>query len=163
MITTIKDKTARKQVPAIYRKVKNLSGWYAGTVNLDIGGGPYNLFTEKLAEEGVVNLIYDPKNRSDEHNEAILTLLQDKADTCTISNVLCVIEDPNERKQVLEFAKEHTSGMVYITVYEGDKSGVGNKTRDGYQNNREIEDYLEEIMEVFPRISLQYDMVVAHV
>ena len=33
-------KTARKQVPAIYKLVKRTFGWEEGSVNFDIGGGP---------------------------------------------------------------------------------------------------------------------------
>ena len=44
-------KTSVKQVPAGFRIVDKYFGWQPNTVNLDIGGGKYDLMTEKLLEK----------------------------------------------------------------------------------------------------------------
>lgn len=163
MTTAIQDRTARKQVPAIYRKVLDLGWWDVSWTNLDIGGGPWDLFSDALAKMDVMNLIYDPKNRSVEHNAAVQAILDriGKVDTGTISNVLNVIESADERKQVLELAKKYVQRAVFITVYEGDRSSIGRKTRDGYQLNRPLSGYLDEIKAVFPGCFIKSGLIMA--
>ena len=52
---------------------------------------------------------------------------------------------------------------VYITVYEGDRSGVGRQTgKDQWQNNRPLRDYLDEVLAVFPNATLYKGMIVAN-
>jgi len=34
---------------------------------------------------------------------------------------------------------------IYVTVYEGDRSGKGKVTRDGWQENRKLASYLDEV------------------
>jgi hypothetical protein len=72
------------------------------------------------------------------------------ANTCTISNVLNVICDRDVRIHILTLAKKYCSGTVYITVYEGDKTGKGKVTRDGYQLNCKLKEYMKEVQIVFP-------------
>lgn len=154
-------RTARNQVPAIFRKV--LENFYFGRVNFDIGGGPYERMTDALAAQGVINLVYDPENRHESHNNRVITTLaRHKANTCTISNVLCVLKTKAMRREVLELAKKHTKERVYITVYEGDRSGIGKSTRDGYQNNHRLRWYLKEIREVFPEAWMEKGVIVCN-
>lgn len=159
----IKDKTARKQVPAVFKLVDRTFGWENGTTNLDIGGGPWDLFSEQLCKRGVENLVYDPFNRSVEHNNIVIArLMTTPCDTATLSNVLCVIPSTDVRRQVLEFAKKHTRRIAYITVYEGDRSGVGRPTRDGYQLNRRLRQYIPEVQAVFQRVKIYRNMILAY-
>jgi hypothetical protein len=59
------EKTSRKQIPKLFRKIK-LTG-----VNLDIGGGKYDLVQETYGHE-FTNLVYDPFNRSETHNQEVM-------------------------------------------------------------------------------------------
>ncbi len=133
--------TSRNQVPALFKQV----GWTSGTVNLDVGGGRYDRGTAYLADQGVTSLVFDPFNRSEAHNLAVLRRLTLKrADTATIANVLNVIKEGSVRAAVLRFAAKFTrpGGLVYIDVHEGDRSGRGRPTRDGYQTNLRAAAYL---------------------
>lgn len=48
---------------------------------------------------------------------------------------------------------------VYITVYEGDGSGIGKKTLKGYQLNKKTSEYLEELREVFPDAKMKNGVI----
>lgn len=145
--------TSRSAVPAIFGAVERTDGWQQGTVNVDVGGGKYDTFTEALAKKGVENFILDPYNRDDAHNDQVAArLVQKPADTATISNVLNVVQEPEERQRILQLAHQmlKDGGTVYVTVYTGDGGGKPGPTRDGWQENRPLESYLEEIQAVFP-------------
>ena len=111
-------RTSIKQVPAGFKIVDKHFGWQENTVNLDIGGGKYDLMTEKLLEKGVTNLVYDPYNRSQAHNgDVIHTVLRIKGvDTVTIFNVLNVIKERMIQSEVLCLAKSalKEGGMLYV-------------------------------------------------
>jgi len=147
MLTAYSTKTARKQVPAIVGKVHRAGGWKAGNVNLDLGGGPYGLTTEALRRYGVSNIVLDPGFQPESDQAATRSQLEARpADSCTISNVLNVIPDSLERARILQTACELTRGRIYVTVYEGDRSGKLKQTRDGWQANRCLKDWLHEIV-----------------
>lgn len=148
------------KVPAVFSKVK----WKSGTTNIDIGGGKFDTAAEYLEPKGVKNLVYDPYNRSKEHNDKVIAQIgKQKADTATISNVLNVIEEKEARLEVLQNAKRSIKpgGECYVTVYEGNGSGTGKPTSKGYQLNRKLKDYLPEIREVFPNAKVKGGMIVA--
>ena len=73
------------------------------------------------------------------------------AETATISNVLNVIEEDAVRLKILQQANDalKDDGKLYITVFEGNKSGVGEPTTKGYQLNKPLSEYLEEVKKVF--------------
>lgn len=150
------------KVPAVFKKV----AWGAGQVNLDIGGGRFDTAAEYLEQFGTRNLVYDPYNRTLEHNTSVLDELyaREGADTCTISNVLNVINDEEARLEVLDLARHWLSGtgICFITVYEGDRSSVGRQTgKDSWQNNRPLKEYLQEVRAVFPEAYISRGMIVA--
>lgn len=138
-----------KKVPALFKRI----GWSPGTVNLDWGGGKYDTATDYLAGIGVKNFIYDPFNRTPEHNAKIGAL--GSYDTATISNVLNVIKEPEIRKEiickVLDFLRK--GGIIYVGVYEGNASGIGRQTKEGsWQTNMKTASYLKELQEFNPVI-----------
>lgn len=150
------------KVPAVFKKID----WAKGEVNLDIGGGKFDTATEYLERLGVKNLVYDPYNRSDAHNGSVLlqAMQMNGVFSCTISNVLNVIAEQDERYKVLmrawRFLKE--GGTVYVTVYEGDRSGVGRQTgKDQWQNNKPLREYLQEVREVFGNAFVSKGVIVA--
>lgn len=90
---------------------------------------------------------YDPYN--------LPTEIADHYDVVICSNVLNVIAEEDVRQDLLQTLKSLAS-RVYITVYEGDGSGVGKETKaDCYQLNRKARAYLPEIKAVFPSVTLK--------
>ena len=146
-------KTSRKQIPSIFKN-KNFD-IKEGETNIDIGGGKYDLATDLLKKEkGAKNLVYDKFNRTDEHNTKVLSEISKKpADTATVANVLNVIKEPEIRKEVITQAKNFTKpdGKAYFITHDrsGKGTGIGEVTKDGYQTNMAIEDYIPEIENVF--------------
>lgn len=121
-----------------------------GSVNLDYGGGMYSVTTEYLADRGVMNLVWDKYNRTEEQNSKVEAVLETyKADTVTMYNVLNVIKEKEARFQALQHAASllKSKGTMYISVYEGSKSGRGNSTAKGWQNNKTAKQYLPEVAE----------------
>lgn len=150
------------KLPAVFKMVT----FQPGTINLDYGGGKFDNAAEYLKDQDVTNLVYDPYNRTNDHNKDVIRTVRKNggADTATCSNVLNVIKEPNVRRSVLENIKKllKPSGTVYITVYEGSGKGNEGPTKSGYQMNRKTEGYLDEIREVFPDAKRRGKLIVAH-
>jgi hypothetical protein len=148
------------KLPAVFSKIK----FEPGTVNLDIGGGRFDNATEFLATQGVTNYIFDPYNRTPEHNTAVAAKTENgQSDTVTISNVLNVIKEPEARELVLLNAIDalKPGGTVYITIYEGDGSGVGKETSKGYQLNKKTVEYKDEIKKLFNDVVVKNGVIIA--
>lgn len=149
------------KLPAIY----NMITLPEGSVGIDYGGGKFDNAVEALAEQGVILHVYDPYNRSQQHNRAALKALRANggADFAINSNVLNVIKEPEARLNVLENIKTITKpgAPIYITVYEGSGKGNEGVTKSGYQLNRKTADYLEEIQQVFPDAKRRGKLIVA--
>lgn len=143
------------KAPAVFGKLEGQLD--AGTTNLDIGGGKFDTGTKALAAMGVKNLVFDPYNRTEaENGEVLRQIAENPVDSVTVSNVLNVIKEPGARLDVVRQMKLalKPGGTGYITVYEGNRSGEGKETRNGYQRNRKLADYLAEVKEVFPSAEL---------
>jgi hypothetical protein len=144
------------KVPAVFSKVD----WKPGQRNIDIGGGRFDTASDFLQQKGVENSIYDPYNRSEEHNTEV-----DKPDhyhTATISNVLNVIKEPYYRQATLMKARDalQPGGKVHVTAYEGNGSGVPAASSKGWQENRRLGSYLDEVKQVFPDAKVKNGMIV---
>lgn len=146
------------KVPALFKKVD----WSMIHKNVDIGGGKFDTATDYLATLGVVNVIFDPYNRSEKHNlNTVMDLAINPAETATISNVLNVIKEKDKRIEVLKLARKW-SKMCFISVYEGNKSGSGKVSKKGcWQENRKLVDYITEVQEVFPNVKITRGFIVA--
>lgn len=159
--TSAKTSINSNKLPAIFKMI-NLP---AGTINLDFGGGKFDNVAEYYADKDVTNLVYDPYNRSSEHNKEVLDVIKKNggADSVTCSNVLNVIAEPEARltviKNIYNLAK--SGATCYWTVYEGSGTGEGSETKSGYQLNKKTADYLEEIQEVFPNAKRKGKLIVA--
>lgn len=124
---------------------------------LDIGGGRFDNLKEHFKASNVDLLVYDPYNRTPEHNAKVIEQIQSKkCDGVMINNVLNVIAEKANRKQVIlqahDSLKEGCSAIFLI--YEGDKSGqsrMTKKTKDSssFQMNKKADFFLDEIREVF--------------
>lgn len=149
------------KLPAIYHMITLPEG----SVGIDYGGGKFDNAVEALAEQGVTLYVYDPYNRSQQHNRAAIKALRANggADFAINSNVLNVIKEPEARLNVLENIKKITKpgAPIYITVYEGSGKGNEGVTKSGYQLNRKTADYLEEIQQVFPNAKRRGKLIVA--
>lgn len=149
------------KLPAIY----NMITLPEGSVGIDYGGGKFDNAVEALAEQGVTLHVYDPYNRSQQHNRAAIKALRANggADFAINSNVLNVIKEPEARLNVLENIKTITKpgAPIYITVYEGSGKGNEGVTKSGYQLNRKTADYLEEIQQVFPNAKRRGKLIIA--
>lgn len=159
--TSAKTSINSNKLPAIFKMI-NLS---SGTINLDFGGGKFDNVAEYYSDKGVTNVVYDPYNRSSEHNKEVLDIIKKNggADSVTCSNVLNVIAEPEARltviKNIYNLAK--SGATCYWTVYEGSGTGEGAETKSGYQLNKKTADYLEEIQEVFPNAKRKGKLIIA--
>lgn len=109
-----------------------------GKSAIDYGCGKY---FDNYGLENVVG--YDPYNRPD------TSALESNYDVAICSNVLNVIAEREERIAVLNQLKR-LAPVSYITVYEGNRSGVGQPTKaDCFQLNWSRGNYLPELVEVF--------------
>jgi len=156
--------TSRRQVPALFKDVAKLGGWRAGAINLDVGGGKFDDGTAYLASLGVTNLVYDPYNRSAEHNARVLA----QADalplaTVTCSNVLNVIREPEARSKVIELCARYahwaaTPVLAYFGVYYEPGKQPG-PTRDGWQEHRPLKTYASEIEAHFNHVEVRGKLI----
>lgn len=149
------------KLPAIY----NMVDFRSGDVVVDFGGGKFDNAVNYLKDKGVTLLVYDPYNRSAEHNKEVLRLLKEHggADAAVNSNVLNVIKEPEAREAVLRNIKKITkSGApIYITVYEGRGDGAEGPTKSGYQLNRKTGDYMDEVGKVFSNVKRKGKLITA--
>lgn len=146
-----------KRCPAIYGMKKAIE-IMTGKFVIDIGGGKYDIAIEKAIEYNTNVSIYDKFNRTQEHNEKVLSTYYDVA---IISNVLNVIKEKEEREKVLLLAKEKANTTL-ITVYEGNGSGVGKQTStDSWQENRKTVDYIPEIIDIFDKVERYGKLIIA--
>jgi len=158
-------KTSLKQVPAGFGIVDKYFGWKPFTNNLDIGGGKYDLMTVKLAEKSVTNLIFDPYNRTLEHNEKVIAICNDVyVDTVTIFNVLNVIMERKNQLAVLTLAYMmlKTGGYVFVRSTYMNPAKVSGVTKSGtFQHYMTQKEYLELVKEVFPNAELKHGIIYA--
>lgn len=135
------------KLPAVYNKVC----WDklpVGTRVIDWGcGKDTTLVDNMLVQHGLDYLGYDPNWKSkDDNNRAIRWL--GLAPTFVCSNVLNVIDDDDVIRDICAKASRHK--YFFITVYEGDKSGVGKCSKDDcYQRNEKIKSYMKFFENVY--------------
>lgn len=134
-----------RKAPAVYSMPKAVDVMTGKTV-VDIGGGRFDTAQEAARVYGATVSIYDPFNRTPEHNAAVLA---GSYDVAVISNVLNVIDSEAARGEVVQLAAQKAA--LLITVYEGDGSGIGRQTAaDSWQENRRTADYMDEIAAALP-------------
>ena len=151
--------TSIKQIPAIFKKIP----WQSGTVNIDIGGGKFDLATDFVKEKGVENIVFDPFNRDYDHNSKAFEKIKQGGDTVTVANVLNVIAEENARDNVILQAARalKPNGTAYFGIYEGSKDGVGKVTSKGWQNNKKAGDYISEVEKHFNNVRKAGNIIIA--
>lgn len=150
------------KLPALFKMVT----FRDGSLNLDYGGGKFDNVASYLMDTyGATNLVYDPYNRTPEHNKSVLDQVRKNggADTVTCSNVLNVIKEPEARLSVIRNCKNYlkTGGTAYFTVYEGSGTGEGSPTKAGYQLNKKTDQYVDEISQVFSNVTRKGKLIIA--
>lgn len=108
------------KAPAVY-SMKRAVNVMTGKTVVDIGGGRFDTAAEAARVYGAAVSIYDPFNRTPEHNAAVLA---GSYDVAVISNVLNVIDSEAARGDVVRLAATKAAALL-ITVYEGDGSCTG--------------------------------------
>ena len=128
---------------------------------IDVGGGAYDYNSAYAAHRYLVDcVVYDPFKRDPEHNRKVLEIAQNTPFHAALSiSVLNVINDHKERINHIRFCQNAVKpgGKVVFKVWPGDHSGVGKITASGYQNNRCLKTYLNEITAVFGKQNIFID------
>lgn len=123
------------KLPVLYSKID----FFHFDSVLDYGCGKFNNGKDFCESIGIQWFGYDPYNRTEEENREACTSL---FDAILCSNVLNVI-DSEEVIQSIVDAIVGTEVAFFVTVYEGNGSGVGSPTKaDCYQRNEKTKDYL---------------------
>lgn len=114
------------KAPAVY-SMKRAVDVMTGKTVVDIGGGRFDTAAEAARVYGAAVSIYDPFNRTPEHNAAVLA---GSYDVAMISNVLNVIDSEAARGEVVQLAAQ--------------------KAAASWQENRRTADYMGEIAAALP-------------
>lgn len=129
---------------------------------LDYGCGKYPEYVRKWGEErGIAVTSYDKYNYpSDDWFKPY------GYDVVTCSNVLNVVNSHKIRLNILKDCYEclRVYGKLYLTVYEGDRTGKGKVTKsDCWQENKKLSDYLDEVRHTFgtKNVAIKNNMIVA--
>lgn len=140
--------TSINTVSAVYKLIDT-----PNTVILDYGGGKYDTNVEYMLQKCNSRvLVFDPYNRTPEHNSKVIQYFKlNPAKIVVCSNVLCVIKEDEIILDILGNIRDLMDyyGILYIRVYERDKTGVGCRTTKGWQRNQCIESYIPFIQQVF--------------
>jgi len=128
------------------------------SVNLDIGGGRFDKMSDYLAKWGLKNYIYDPFNRTPEHNSFVVSKVKDgQVDSVTIMNVLNVIPEKENQLRVLLQAKNalKNGGKVFVySNYKDSSKDAGPSGSDSWQHHMYLRGYLPLVKEVFPNAEI---------
>ena len=150
-LTSINSSQLPKTVKFVEPLLKSGEQW------LDIGGGRFDNSVEYFKKSGVELLVYDPFNRTHEHNAKVISRInQKKCDGVMVNNVLNVIAEKENRKRVIEQAYQSLKedGLAFFVTYQGNKSGVSKVTKQTkesncFQMNQKTVFYVDEIKYVF--------------
>lgn len=137
--------TSIKQVPATLKRIM----WVGNSTHIDYGCGKYpELFLSELEAHGVHTYAYDPAwfpewYQSNAPDRAV--------DTISLNNVLNVIEDPEQIvktiQSIMQWVQDHT--VVYVLIYEGNRSWNGTRTTKGFQHNKSTKYYEQFLTPLF--------------
>jgi SAM-dependent methyltransferase len=150
------------KLPTGYSTVAKKFGWKKGSTHIDIGGGKFDNAVEFLGKLGVKAHVFDPYNRPEEHNTRVMKEMGKGADSASLFNVLNVIKEPEYRQEALQtaFRTLKPGGKIFISIYEGDRTGQGKQTKkDSWQNNMTTQAHLPEIKKVFPNARIEHGII----
>ena len=142
-----------KKLPQGHTKLLKAGVYKKGDVVVDVGGGKFNNAVDALAKVGAKLYVYDPFNRTPEHNRKVAKIVRDGgADVAVSHNVLNVIKE--EANVELVVKQLHNSlkdgGSAYITVYGDGKKNAG-PTQKGksFQRHQSLTQYKPIVERIF--------------
>lgn len=143
-----------KKVPALFTAAEKLNAFAGKRTVFDYGCGAYDTAKEFVEGKGCLYMGYDKYNRPDSANLAsLMVALVNNIDIVTCSNVLNVVAEPEIMENIISDCADIVSenGVVYFTVYEGNKSGIPSysKERDSFQANKKTTDYIPILEKYF--------------
>ena len=149
------------RLPAVYGKAT-----LSAPLVFDYGCGKYTDHIEAYVRSlRKTYLPYDPYNKTDKENADSVTLVCNAMHlhypvSVVCSNVLNVIDDDDTIRKIAHHIEEivtATGGTGYVTVYEGNRSGIGRRTgSDQYQRNEPLRSYLRH----FSNATIKNGMIV---
>ena len=122
---------------------------------VDIGGGKFDNLVEDAAEQGATVKVYDPFNRTPEHNAEVVDIISNgKSDMAMSHNVLNVIKEDKNISNVVEQAENaiKPGGKAHFSVYEGntkDRELGARETSKGWQRFQTTNEYVPFVENVF--------------
>lgn len=156
VITSKNTSVNKDKVPAIYAKLEKCNVY--GTHLFDVGCGKYTKHINLYAvTKGICSKWhgYDPYNRPKTINKKVSAIAFEEKyklygeanpNVFVSSNVLNVIKGSNRQREYLKsiFHMMKDIDECYITVYEGNRSGIGKVTKkDCWQENKKLKEYFE--------------------
>ena len=140
--------TSINTISKIYTQMEFLEN----SVILDYGCGKYNTSIEYMKHKDCIVLPFDKYNRTElENNNTLQYVSNYDLDYIVCSNVLNVIYEEdiikNIIKDIYNYSKKNT--IIYISIFEGNKSGIGKVTTKGYQRNEKYKEYLKYLEPYF--------------
>ena len=127
--------------PAGYNELKKRGEIKDGDLIVDIGGGKFDNLVDDAADQGATVKVYDPFNRSPEHNKLVVESVKDgQADTAMSHNVLNVIQ---EDKNIINIARQAENaikpgGKAHFSVYEGTGKGKVTSLQKGIKGIKKL-------------------------
>tara|TARA_B100000131_G_scaffold322693_1_gene377609 strand:- start:70 stop:5418 length:5349 start_codon:yes stop_codon:yes gene_type:complete len=153
--------------PALITKLRKDGTFKEGDRVLDIGGGAgkdggATKAETVYTEEGVEYLVYDPFNRTAEHNIEVAGKVKGgQVDGVINANVLNTIKEESNQSLVIKQAHDALKDgkQAFFSVYAGVKGKApgpsSKKDPTSWQNNKPLEDYMPLIESVFGKGNVQ--------
>lgn len=160
-VTSANTSINSKRLPAIYGKIRLNEGDRV----LDYGCGRYTeLLTRHCYENHAELFPFDPFNIPEWKNKETRKKLENRPATIGImSNVLNVIDSNDAIKDAIIDALSLISGKLYITVYEGDKTGHGKYTsNDSFQRNMKWKEYVPMLENMGFNMEMKHGMIIVN-
>lgn len=152
---TSKNTSINKRVPAIAKLLeKNVASYILQEGLYDLGCGKYPEYMAKWCEERNIPYIGEDIHQFTGIYSGRFAYAMNAHPTAISSNVLNVLP-PHQREEYMnELLSVGAYGLpswIFITVYEGDRTGKGKYGNDSYQANMKTEDMKRWIESVFPQ------------
>lgn len=156
--------TSLNQVSRAYTAYQSKVGFKRGSYILDYGGGKYDAAVRYMSQFGCTVKVYDPFNRSDAHNRAVLRYSREhRPDYIINANVLNVIKENVIVDEVVQniarLCGPYT--LCIFCVYEGNGSGHGTRTTKGWQRNQKTSSYVPVIERYFGMVERKFNLIFA--
>lgn len=156
--------TSLNQVSRAYTVYQSKVGFKRGSYILDYGGGRFDTAKDFMEQYGCTVRIFDPFNRTKEHNRSVLEYSRKHVPDYIINaNVLNVIKE-NEIvddvvRNISRLAGKDT--LCIFCVYEGNGTGHGTRTTKGWQRNQRTASYVPVIQRYFTNVERRFNLIFA--